>query len=102
MQEIHADFYLREAHNLCPAAVIPLQYPRQHLGARKTCMQIPSAVINNAFDAQLSEKMAKEAYYKEKSILLSSQGESGKEIGTQHHLAMSYLHQKGVHISESF
>lgn len=44
-------------------------------------MQIPSAIINNAFDVQPSEELTKEASYKEKSILQSSQEESGEEKG---------------------
>lgn len=70
-----------ERSNLCPAAVIPLQCSRQHLGVCNVCMYLPSAVINNAFDAQPSQELTKEAYYKEKSILWSSQKESGEEIG---------------------
>lgn len=45
------------------------------------CVQLPSAVINNAFDVQPSEELTKEASCKEKSILCSSQEDSGEEIG---------------------
>lgn len=45
------------------------------------CMQLPSTAINNAFNVQPSEELTKEASYKEKSILQSSQEKSGEEIG---------------------
>lgn len=84
MQGIHADFSLRafrEKRHLCPSAVIPLQFSRQHLGVCNVCMQLPSAVINNAFDALPSEELTKEAAYKEKFILQTFQEESGEKIG---------------------
>lgn len=106
MQESHVAFCLggfkRKAVNLCPAAVIPLQCSRQHLRVCNVCMQLPSAVINNAFDAQPSEELTKEASYKEKSILWSSQEQSGEEIGRLAIFMSCLIYVEGVHVSESF
>lgn len=47
----------------------------------RVCIQLQTAVINNAFNPQPSEELTKEASHKQKPILQSSQEESGEEIG---------------------